>query len=47
MVISIKIGTLLSATYANMFPEKVGRMILDGVVNPIHYFNPIEYFVLI
>lgn len=25
-------GTVVGATFAGMFPEKVGRMILDGVV---------------
>ncbi|MGH3291834.1 MAG: alpha/beta fold hydrolase [Trebonia sp.] len=28
-------GTLLGATYANLFPETTGRMILDGNVNPV------------
>jgi pimeloyl-ACP methyl ester carboxylesterase len=28
-------GTLLGATYANLFPGQVGRMILDGNVNPV------------
>jgi pimeloyl-ACP methyl ester carboxylesterase len=28
-------GTLLGATYASLFPEKTGRMILDGNVNPV------------
>lgn len=27
-------GTLLGATYATYFPEKVGRFVLDGVVDP-------------
>lgn len=27
-------GTLLGATYASYFPEKVGRVVLDGVVDP-------------
>ena len=27
-------GTLLGATYASYFPEKVGRFVLDGVVDP-------------
>jgi pimeloyl-ACP methyl ester carboxylesterase len=28
-------GTLLGATYANLFPATTGRMVLDGNVNPI------------
>lgn len=28
-------GTYLGATYAALFPEKVGRMVLDGAVNPL------------
>ena len=27
-------GTLLGATYADLFPKKVGRMVLDGVLPP-------------
>lgn len=27
-------GTLIGATYANMFPTHVGRMVLDGAVDP-------------
>lgn len=32
-------GTLLGWTFAALFPERVGRMILDGVVNPVEYWN--------
>jgi pimeloyl-ACP methyl ester carboxylesterase len=27
-------GTMIGQTYANMYPDKVGRMIIDGVVDP-------------
>lgn len=27
-------GTFLGATYASLFPTKVGRMVLDGAINP-------------
>ncbi len=27
-------GTLLGATYADLFPDKVGRMVLDGALDP-------------
>ncbi|MEU8651368.1 alpha/beta hydrolase [Streptomyces sp. NPDC048737] len=30
----ISYGTLLGATYANLFPERVGRLVLDGNVDP-------------
>lgn len=29
----ISYGTVIGATFASMFPDRVGRMILDGVVN--------------
>jgi pimeloyl-ACP methyl ester carboxylesterase len=32
--IGISYGTLLGATYANMFPATTGRMILDGNIDP-------------
>ena len=31
-------GTILGATFAGMFPEKVERMIIDGVANPFEYY---------
>ncbi|KAI8814947.1 TAP-like protein-domain-containing protein [Cladochytrium replicatum] len=34
-------GTVLGATYVNMFPERVGRVILDGVVDPIDFTGDI------
>ncbi|KAJ8122043.1 hypothetical protein ONZ43_g1663 [Nemania bipapillata] len=33
-------GTLLGATFASMFPDRVGRVVLDGVVHADHYVNP-------
>ncbi|KAI1351739.1 Alpha/Beta hydrolase protein [Xylaria sp. FL0043] len=33
-------GTFLGATFASMFPDKVGRLILDGVVHADRYVNP-------
>ncbi|RYP75262.1 hypothetical protein DL770_007457 [Monosporascus sp. CRB-9-2] len=33
-------GTLLGATFASMFPDAVGRLILDGVVDADHYVEP-------
>lgn len=34
-------GTLLGATFAAMFPDRVGRVILDGVVDADYYVAPI------
>ncbi|RYO83718.1 hypothetical protein DL766_005844 [Monosporascus sp. MC13-8B] len=33
-------GTLLGATFASMFPDAVGRLVLDGVVDADHYVQP-------
>jgi pimeloyl-ACP methyl ester carboxylesterase len=32
-------GTLLGATYANLFPTRVRAMVLDGVVDPLAWSN--------
>ncbi|KAJ0415121.1 TAP-like protein-domain-containing protein [Aspergillus carlsbadensis] len=32
-------GTVLGATFAHLFPDRVGRMILDGVVDAEDYYN--------
>jgi pimeloyl-ACP methyl ester carboxylesterase len=34
-------GTLLGATFAAMFPDRVGRVVLDGVVDADHYVAPV------
>jgi pimeloyl-ACP methyl ester carboxylesterase len=34
-------GTLLGATFAAMFPDRVGRVILDGVVDADFYVSPV------
>jgi pimeloyl-ACP methyl ester carboxylesterase len=34
-------GTLLGATFAAMFPDRVGRVILDGVVDADYYVSPV------
>ncbi|WAX79396.1 alpha/beta hydrolase [Streptomyces sp. KMM 9044] len=31
----VSYGTLLGATYANLFPERAGRLLLDGNVDPL------------
>lgn len=35
----VSYGTALGQYYSQMFPERVGRMILDGVVNPLKHRN--------
>lgn len=32
--VGVSYGTYLGATYADLFPSRVGRMVLDGVVDP-------------
>lgn len=34
-------GTYLGATYGNMFPDRVGRVVLDGVIDPTTYTGDI------
>ncbi|TVY93057.1 Tripeptidyl aminopeptidase [Lachnellula willkommii] len=34
-------GTLLGATFAAMFPDRVGRVVLDGVVDADYYVSPV------
>ncbi|KAI1791401.1 alpha/beta-hydrolase [Ganoderma leucocontextum] len=35
--IGISYGTLLGSWFVNMFPERVGKVILDGVVDPVTF----------
>ena len=35
-------GTMLGQTYANMYPRRVRAMMLDGVVDPVHYMRSAE-----
>ncbi|KAM0332431.1 hypothetical protein ACHAQA_002712 [Verticillium albo-atrum] len=37
-------GTTLGATLASMFPERIDRMIIDGVQNPHEYYNSFADF---
>ena len=32
-------GTIIGQTFASMFPDRVGRMVLDGVVNATDYYS--------
>lgn len=36
---SISYGTVIGSTFASLFPDRVGRMILDGVLNTEQYYN--------
>lgn len=38
--LGLSYGTLLGATFAAMFPDRVGRLVLDGVVDADHYVEP-------
>jgi pimeloyl-ACP methyl ester carboxylesterase len=38
--LGLSYGSGLGATYANLFPARVGRMILDGNVNPVSWTHP-------
>jgi pimeloyl-ACP methyl ester carboxylesterase len=35
----VSYGTVLGATFAAMFPDNVGRLILDGVLDTEDYYN--------
>ncbi|KAI9364916.1 TAP-like protein-domain-containing protein [Zopfochytrium polystomum] len=41
----ISYGTFLGATYVNMFPDRVGRVVLDGVVDPTAFSSTNEALV--
>ncbi|PWY83900.1 alpha/beta-hydrolase [Aspergillus sclerotioniger CBS 115572] len=36
---SISYGTVIGSTFASMFPDRVGRMVLDGVINAEQYYD--------
>ncbi|KAE8140405.1 Alpha/Beta hydrolase protein [Aspergillus pseudotamarii] len=36
---SISYGTVIGSTFASLFPDRVGRMILDGVLDAEQYYN--------
>jgi pimeloyl-ACP methyl ester carboxylesterase len=38
-------GTFLGATYVNMFPDRVGRVIVDGVTDPSAYSGEIIHWI--
>ncbi|CAE6531988.1 unnamed protein product [Rhizoctonia solani] len=39
----ISYGTVVGVYFVNMFPERVGRVVIDGVVNPIYWANRPAY----
>jgi pimeloyl-ACP methyl ester carboxylesterase len=44
--IGLSYGTLIGQVYANMFPDRVRAMVLDGVVDPVSYMKSAEQRVL-
>jgi pimeloyl-ACP methyl ester carboxylesterase len=40
--IGFSYGTFLGQTYANMFPDRVRAMLLDGIVDPVRYSKSVE-----
>lgn len=36
---SVSYGTVIGSTFASLFPDRVGRMIVDGVMNAEQYYN--------
>ncbi|KAJ5171731.1 hypothetical protein N7492_004324 [Penicillium capsulatum] len=36
---SVSYGTVIGSTFASLFPDRVGRMILDGVMNAEQYYD--------
>lgn len=39
LALGLSYGTTLGATAASMFPERIDRMIIDGVQNPHEYYH--------
>ncbi|CAE6462663.1 unnamed protein product [Rhizoctonia solani] len=35
----ISYGTVIGSYFVNMFPDRVGQVVLDGVVNPVYWAN--------
>ena len=40
--VGLSYGTFLGQTYANMFPDRVRAMLLDGIVDPVRYSKGAE-----
>jgi pimeloyl-ACP methyl ester carboxylesterase len=36
-------GTYIGETFGSMFPDRVGRVVLDGVVDPVEYSDGVNY----
>lgn len=39
MSVGFSYGTVLGATVASMFPDRMDKVILDGVMNPHEYYH--------
>jgi pimeloyl-ACP methyl ester carboxylesterase len=44
--VGLSYGTLIGQIYANLFPDRVRAMVLDGVVDPVSYMKSAEQRVL-
>ena len=40
--IGFSYGTMLGATYANLFPQRLRAMLLDGITDPVRYTKSAE-----
>lgn len=37
--LGLSYGTVLGSTLAVMFPDRIDRIVIDGVMNPHEYYN--------
>ena len=42
-VLGFSYGTTLGATVASMYPERIDKLIIDGVQNPHEYYHAHAY----
>lgn len=46
-MLGLSYGTTLGATVAAMFPDRIDKLILDGVMNPHEYYHSLAYVMLL
>ncbi len=39
----VSYGTIIGQLFAALHPERVSRLLLDGVVNPSEYLHKVDY----
>jgi pimeloyl-ACP methyl ester carboxylesterase len=39
LTILLRYGTVIGSTFATMFPDKVDRFVLDGIVDPDKFYT--------